>query len=150
MFKIGKESSELESMSQSTTDGHSTQTPVQCTQNDSQIDTYDQRLPFNYPDRQDEVIAESTDESFAADSVSSSFSSSLGVSLNAPHNVSHNVSHNASHHSPQTTRTFTEEEIQKVKDDIAEMNQRFMQHGYEAFVHKKMHLIFKVYPFDLE
>ena len=38
----------------------------------------------------------------------------------------------------------------KVRADIARMNEEFAKHKYEAFVHKKMHLIFKVYPFDLK
>lgn len=126
-------------MSQSTTDSLST--PVQCSQND----TYDERLRLNYPDRQDDMVPESTDESFAASSMASATSITSITSI-TPVTPVPNASQQVR---TQTTRTFTEEEIQKVKDDIAEMNQRFVQHGYEAFVHNKMHLIFKVYPFDL-
>ncbi len=38
----------------------------------------------------------------------------------------------------------------KVRSDIERMNKEFAKHKYEAFVHKNMHLMFKVYPFDLK
>ena len=37
----------------------------------------------------------------------------------------------------------------KVREDIDKMNEEFKRHGYEAFVHNNMHLMFKVYPFKL-
>ena len=79
------------------------------------------------------MLAESSNESFVASSVEVPLSQMTSDS-NPP---------------PAPSRTFTEEEKKKVKDDITEMNLRFTQHGYEAFVHNRMHLIFKVYPFDL-
>ena len=137
-------------MSQSTTTDGQSQTPVQCSQTESQNETYDQRLRFNYPDRQEEMVAESTDESFAPCSVNSEMSASpvqTGVQLESSETIEtiETIETTTTH-----TRTFTEEEIQKVRDDINEMNQRFAQHGYEAFVHNKMHFIFRVFPFDLQ
>ena len=132
-------------MSQSTTTDGQSQTPVQCSQTESQNETYDQRLRFNYPDRQEEMVAESTDESFAPCSVNSEMSASpvqTSVQLESSETIETTTTH--------TPRIFTEEEIRKVRDDINEMNQRFAQHGYEAFVHNKMHLIFRVFPFDLQ
>ena len=37
----------------------------------------------------------------------------------------------------------------KARQDIARMNEEFKKHGYKAFVDKNMHLMYRVYPFDL-
>ena len=130
-------------MSQSTNDGQTPgQTPVPCSQI-SANDTCDQRLMLNYPDRQDEMVAESTDESFAAFTVEVPLSQTTDQCSTPVNSCPPPLAQ--SH-----ARSFTEEEIRKVREDITEMNSRFTEHGYEAFVHNKMHLIFKIYPFDLE
>jgi hypothetical protein len=38
----------------------------------------------------------------------------------------------------------------KARRDIERMNEEFAKHKYTAFVHKNMHMIFRVYDFDLK
>ena len=51
--------------------------------------------------------------------------------------------------SVSATPTPTLSTEDKTRQDIARMNEEFKKHGYEAFVHKNMHLMYRVYPFDL-
>jgi hypothetical protein len=95
-----------------------------------------------YPDRQPEFEepGESEEISIAPDS--------LNPTLTQVSQSTQSVSATPSQAEERQRVATTVED--KVRADIARMNEEFAKHKYEAFVHKKMHLIFKVYPFDLE
>jgi len=132
-------------MSQSTTtagsQGIDSNAPVSQYSNDSsnvmysQGETHDPNLHLRYPDRQQEVFTSS--ESFVPCSLDVPLTQ---LSQQSPQSVSATPS-------PVVVQQSIED---KVRNDIARMNEEFTKHKYEAFVHGKMHLIFKVYPFDLE
>ena len=135
-------------MSQSTTTAgsqaeHSLDSSVMHSQDETfQNFRSDDNPNINYPDRQE-------DESF------SSQGSFVPCSIDIPL-TQLSQSCKASTQSVSATPTPTVQSAQdlsmedKVRRDIARMNEEFVKHKYEAFVHKNMHIVFKVYPFELK
>lgn len=108
----------------------------------SQNETVDPNMHLRYPDRLEFAYTPS-EESFVA--------CSLDVPLTQMSEavVAQSLSVSATP-SPVSPQEQERDKQEKVKKDIARMNEEFTKHKYEAFVHKNMHLMFKVYPFDLK
>jgi hypothetical protein len=103
----------------------------------SQEATYQQQFAsaISYADRQDE---------FQNPSQQSIVPSSLDVPLDQ---LSQGQVMSTQSVSATPTPTLSTED--KARQDIARMNEEFKKHGYKAFVDKNMHLMYRVYPFDL-
>jgi len=95
-----------------------------------------------YPDRQPEF-----EESVASEEISIA-PDSLNPTLTQVSQSTQSVSATPSQAEERQRVATTVED--KVRADIARMNEEFAKHKYEAFVHNRIHLIFKVYPFDLQ
>ena len=108
----------------------------------------------NFPDRQEDE-GSSSQGSFVACSLETPYtqmSQAKGSTLESTQSISATPTPTAMPavvpNVPNVNTVLQEQE--KVKRDIARMNEEFAKHKYEAFVHKNMHLMFKVYPFDLK
>jgi hypothetical protein len=105
--------------------------------NESCNETYDPNLQLKYPDRQPSA-APSSDESFVA------------CSLDVPLTQLSQQSVSATPCSSVAESAIESDETQRVRRSIAELCEQLHGLKYETFVHKNMHLAFKIYPFDLE
>ena len=107
---------------------------------------------LNYPDRQDSV--QSPEESFMQSSfdvpltqISPTQASQLSNASQTTHISATPFSRSVS--ATPTPRLIENTMSQQVGKRIDEINTEFKRHGYEAFVHGRLHIIIKEYPFDL-
>ena len=115
----------------------------------SQNQTLYPDLRLNYPDRQDDVL--STEDSFVRSSLDVQLTQlSPPTQASQLSNASRTTHVSATPSMQSVSATPTPLSIEdKVRKDIDELNRQFKSHGYEAFVHRNMHIMFKCYPFDL-
>ena len=111
----------------------------------SQNKTLHPDLHLNYPDRQDSV--QSSEHSFVQDSLDVQLTQ-LSPPASQLSNASRTTHVSATPQSVSATPSPLSDE-DSVRKHIEEMNKHFERHGYQAFVHKEMHIIIKRYPFNL-
>jgi hypothetical protein len=118
----------------------------------SQNQTLYPNFHLNYPDRQDSV--QSSEESFVQSSFDAQLTQISPTQASQLSNASQTTHISATPFSQSVSATPTprlnENMVrQQVGNRIDEINTEFRRHGYQAFVHGRLHIIIKEYPFDL-